>query len=262
MKKTYAAMGMTGLAFTLAGCVTNDVVSYKPSATQQPLTRDGVQALMSTQPKSAVMLRPAGRGVQPGARAVYVVAVQNRSSKPVEMRVADIKVVQTKAGQFARALPVKTYEQLVKEEKTAQVLGGIAVGLGAAANSYNAQNAGYGTAHGTARTYSPYGTYQTNVSMSYNDPVARQLAVNQANYQNQQNISNFAANSEANMMALEANVLKDNTVMPGEWIGGTVTFEAPRKEFAEGKAKSYSIAVQIGEETHIIEAVQAPPAKG
>jgi hypothetical protein len=56
-------------------------------------------------------------------------------------------------------------------------------------------------------------------------------------------------------------VLKDNTVLPGEWIGGTVTFEAPRKEFAVGPSKSYSIGIKVGDEMHVIEAVQSP-AKG
>ena len=88
------------------------------------------------------------------------------------------------------------------------------------------------------------------------------MAIANANAQNNAMISNAADQWQANLGALEANVLKDNTVMPGEWIGGTVTFEAPRKEYADGKAKSYSIAVKVGDETHIIEAVQAPGAKG
>ncbi|MFC5067358.1 hypothetical protein [Flaviflagellibacter deserti] len=60
------------------------------------------------------------------------------------------------------------------------------------------------------------------------------------------------------MAALEGNVLKDITVMPGEWIGGTMAFEPPRKEDADGKARSYSIGLKIGEDTHVIEITQAP----
>lgn len=243
-----------GLTLSVAGCVTNDTVSYRASPAQENVIRDGVPGLVSRQPKSVVMLRPSGRGVVPGQRPVYVVAVQNLSVRPVDLRVADIRVVQTKQGQFARALPVKTYEQLAKEEKTRQVIGAIGVGLGAAGSAMQASNAGYGT----ATTHTPYGTYQT----SYYSPAAQQIAIANANAENARNAAVFAHRAEANMAALEANVLKDNTVMPGEWIGGTVTFEAPRKEYAEGKAKTYSIAVKIGDETHVIEAVQAPPAKG
>ena len=245
---------LCAIAVGLAGCVTNEVVSYNPSSTQQPVIRDGVGALISTQPSSVVMIRPAGRGVAPGQRPVYVVAVQNRSAKPVNLRVADIQVVQTKQGEYARALPVKTFEQLVKEEQTRQVFAAIGVGLGAAANSYNASQAG----RGSVTTHTPYGTYHS----TYTSPAAQQIAMASANAQNSQNIAGFAYQAEANMASLEADVLKDNTVMPGEWIGGTVTFEAPRKEYANGKAKSYSIAVKVGDETHIVEAVQAPPAKG
>ena len=123
--KTVQIGALCAIAVGLAGCVTNDVVSYNPSSTQQPVIRDGVGALISTQPSSVVMIRPAGRGVAPGQRPVYVVAVQNRSAKPVNLRVADIQVVQTKQGEYARALPVKTFEQLVKEEQTRQVFAAI-----------------------------------------------------------------------------------------------------------------------------------------
>lgn len=252
--KFASAGALCTMAFGLAGCVTNDVVSFNPSSTQQPIIRDGVGALVSHQPNSTVLLRPAGRGIAPGERPIYVVAVQNRSSRPIDLHVADIKVVQTKQGQWARALPVKSYEQLVKEEETRQVLGAIAVGLGAAANSYSASQAG----RGSVTTHTPYGTYHS----TYYSPAAQQIALTNASIQNSHNISAFANQAEANLASLEAEVLKDNTVMPGEWIGGTVTFEAPRKEHADGAAKTYSIAVKLGEETHIIEAIQTPPAKG
>ncbi|MFC5068877.1 hypothetical protein [Flaviflagellibacter deserti] len=250
--KTGNTVIAAGVALALGGCVTTETVSYKASATQQNVIRDGVGALISSQPSSVVMLRPAGRGVPAGQRPVYVLAVQNRTPKPVDLRVADIKVIQTKQGQYARALNVKTYEQLVDEEKTRQVFAAIGVGLGAAGNSIQAANAG----HGTATTHTPHGTYHT----TYYSPAANQIAVANANAQNNRNIAAFANQAEANMAALEGNVLKDNTVMPGEWIGGTVTFEPPRKEYADGKAKSYSIGVKIGEDTHVIEITQAPGA--
>ena len=157
--KAISGAALCAVAFGLAGCVTNEVVSYNPSSTQKSIIRDGVGALVSQQPKSVVMIRPAGRGVVPGERPVYVVAVQNLSKTSIDVRVADIQVVQTKQGQYARALPVKTYEKLVDEEKSRQILGAIALGMGAAANSINASNAGYGTAHGTVRTSGPGGTY-------------------------------------------------------------------------------------------------------
>jgi hypothetical protein len=252
--KTISGAALCAVAFGLAGCVTTETVSYNPSSTQQPIIRDGVGALVSSQPKSVVMLRPAGRGVAAGQRPIYVVAVQNLSKQPVSLRVADIQVVQTKQGRYARALPVKTYEQLVKEEKTRQVVTAILVGAGAAANSYSASQAG----HGSVTTHTPRGTYHS----TYYSPAAQQIALANASAQNAQNINQFADQAQANMAALEADVLKDNTVMPGEWIGGTVTFETPSKEHADGKSKSYSIAVKVGDETHVIEAVQAPPAKG
>jgi hypothetical protein len=46
-------------------------------------------------------------------------------------------------------------------------------------------------------------------------------------------------------------ILKENTVMPGEWIGGTIVLAQP--EYAD-KASSagYSIAVNFGGELHEI----------
>jgi len=47
---------------------------------------------------------------------------------------------------------------------------------------------------------------------------------------------------------LQATILKDNTVMPGEWYGGTVVLAPPEK--AQEGATAYTIAVAFGGEEH------------
>lgn len=49
-------------------------------------------------------------------------------------------------------MTVVTYERLVNEEKTRQVIGALLLGAAAGANAYAASQADYGTAYGTVNT--------------------------------------------------------------------------------------------------------------
>jgi hypothetical protein len=72
-----------------------------------------------------------------------------------------------------------------------------------------------------------------------------------------QTAANFAAiqaNGQQALDELHNSILKDNTVMPGEWIGGLVVLDSPIE--ANGAA-SYSIDVQISGEIHTFAINQA-----
>lgn len=62
---------------------------------------------------------------------------------------------------------------------------------------------------------------------------------------------------QQSLAALENQVLKDNTVMPGEWIGGQVHFAKPT---ATESGKQYRITVVIGSDVHQIDVAQKAPA--
>jgi hypothetical protein len=56
------------------------------------------------------------------------------------------------------------------------------------------------------------------------------------------------------MAALEQGVIKDNTLLPGEWYGGQLHLQPLSRE-GDG-AKQYSIALLIGNERHEIDISQ------
>jgi hypothetical protein len=240
------------LAASVAACVTTETVSFKPKAHQQGLVRDGQAALVSRLKTSIVLVRPASRQFQPGARPVYVLGIYNMSPGPLEFRVADVQAMQI-VNQEAVALKVITYEQLVQEEQTRQVFAAMAVGLAAAGNSMSAANAG--RYNSTSTVYGPRGTY--NVHTTGYSPAAAAVARANASAQNEAMISAAIDRGQANMASLEAGVIKDNTLLPGEWYGGQLHLQPLVAE--AGRAKTYQIVVVVGADRHEIDIAQGSP---
>jgi hypothetical protein len=235
---------------TLTGCVSPEAIKFSAQADQTTIVRDGSPAIISRKKTSIVLVKPATRQMQAGRRPVFVIAATNLTSRPMDLRVDNIAINQEFDDGTTRPLRVVTYDQLVTEERTRQVVGSLLVGAAAAANSYSASQAGYGTAHGTV--FTSRGT--SNVTVNYYDPTAAAIAQGNAAAQNEAMISGVIERGQQNLAMLENSVLKDNTVMPGEWIGGQVYFSPLEGEF--GKSKHYAISVSLGGEAHTIEVTQ------
>jgi hypothetical protein len=171
-----------------------------------------------------VALRPPGSFSSP-VRFTWVfnnvcVVMRNLPSRPMDLKIDNIAINQEFDDGTTRPLKVVTYDQLVTEEHTRQVVGALLVGAAAAANSYSASQAGYGTAQGTVFTRRGV----SNVTVNYYDSTAAAIAQGNAAAQNDAMISGVIERGQQNLATLERSVLKDNTVMPGEWIGGQVYF--------------------------------------
>lgn len=238
--------------FALAGCVTGDVSQFSPKATQEAVVRDGVPALVSHQPNSIVLVRQAQRERPMGSRPAYVIAILNTSTVPINFTFSELAVGHVRDGQVVMKLKTYSYEELVREERTAQVMGAILVGLAAGANAAAASNAGTYSASGTV--YSPYGTSRVNI-VGY-DPTAAQIAQMNANMQNQAMISRAVETGRNNLDALEQTIIKDSTIFPGEWYGGQVQFQQPQGT----PPISFKILVDVGEDLHEIDVTQVKPA--
>jgi hypothetical protein len=232
-----------------AGCASTETVHFQPQADQQAIVRDGNPALVSQRKNSLVIARPAARQFQKGGRPVFVLAIYNRTANPEDFRVANVEVTQIVHGQ-ATPLKVITYEMLVEEEHTRQVFAAIGTGLAAGANAYSASRAGYYNANSTVRT--PQGTYQVHTT-GYS-PTANAIAQSNASAQNAEMISATIEQGQANMANLERGVIKDNTLMPGEWYGGQLHIAPLVSD--DGPTKTYSISVQVGADRHEITVAQ------
>lgn len=236
-------------ALALTGCVTSEKAQFKPSAGQEAIVRDGNAAIVSKKPRSIVLVRPAKREMVPGGRPVYVIAAYNDGPDSTLLSVSNISVEQIANGEVIGTLKVFTYEDLVKEEQARQVMAAILVGVAAGANSAAASNAGYYNSRSTV--YTPRGT--ATVYTSGYSPAAASIARTTAAYENAAMTSAVIERGQQNMAALENQVLKDNTIMPGEWIGGQVHIAPPQNNEA---GKEYRITILVGSDVHRIDVAQ------
>jgi hypothetical protein len=238
-------LGIVVLAATLAGCASNETVQFRPSnPQQQAMMRDGQPALVSRQKTSLVLVRPASRQLKANGRPVFVIGINNLGNTPVDFRVAQVEATQHVGGSDY-AMQVVTYEMLVQEEKNRQIAAAILTGVAAAGNAYSASQAGYG--HYTT----PSGRTGTFYS-----PTAAAIAQNTAAAQNDALIGATIENGQRNMAVLEQSVIKDNTLMPGEWYGGQLHLAPPTDQ--GGAQKSYTIVITVGTDRHVIDISQGP----
>lgn len=236
-------------AAMLCGCASTETVRFQPRADQQALVRDGQSALVSRRKNAIVLIRPAAREFRTGGRPVFVVGINNLSKGSLEFRVSDIQATQLINGELAQ-LKVITYDELVQEERNHQIASALLVGLAAGANAAAAAQAGY--YHSTSTVVGSRGVATVNTT-GYS-PTAAAIAQSNAAAQNDAMISATIEQGQANLATLERSVIKDNTLLPGEWYGGQLHLQPLAQS---GEAKSYKIVLMIGADRHEIEVEQA-----
>ena len=205
---------------------------------QEAIVRDGIPSLVSKK-HNLVMLRPNSQLLKGNPRPAFTVAVRNLGSKPETLLEANITARQTVDGKQV-AMRVYRYEELVQEEQTRQTVQAVGAILSGTARAIDASNAGYVNTTGSVNGYGYTAT-------TY-DPLRAQLAQNVANAQTQDDFANIQAQGEQNLSQLQHTILKDNTVMPGEWVGGTIVLDQPA--YSGGAPKSYTITVDFAGEQH------------
>jgi len=129
-------LGIVVLCAALGGCVTvGETVSFRASnPQQQAMMRDGQPALVSRQKSSLVLVRPASRQLQANGRPVFVVGINNLGKQPVDFRVGQVEALQH-VGASDFEMKIVTYEMLVQEERSRQVLSAVLTGVAAAGNA-------------------------------------------------------------------------------------------------------------------------------
>lgn len=211
---------------------------------QEAIIRDGVPSLISKK-KNIVMLRPNSKLLKGNPRPAFTVAVRNLGPKPETLLEANITARQIIDGKQV-AMRVYHYEELVQEEHTRQTVQAIGAALSGTARAMNAANAGYVNTTGTVNGYGYTAT-------TY-DPLRAQVAQNVANAETANDFAAIQAQGEQNLAQLQNTILKDNTVMPGEWVGGTIVLDHPA--YSNGAPKSYVITVDFAGEQHEFQVAQ------
>jgi hypothetical protein len=150
-----------------------------------------------------------------------------------------------RVGASEYPMQVVTFEMLQQEEKNRQVASAILIGVAGAANAYSASRAGYGS----------YTTPSGRTGTFYS-PTAAVIAQNNAAVQNEAMFAAIVERGQQNMVQLEQAVIKDNTLMPGEWYGGQLHLAPPTDQ--GGGQKAYSIVIMVGSDRHVIEVAQGP----
>jgi hypothetical protein len=235
-------------AAALSGCATNEVVRFQPKPDQQALMRDGQAALVSRRKNSIVLVRAASREFQAGERPVFVVGINNLSRGPLEFRLANVQATQIANGQRTQ-LKVFTYEELVEEERNRQIAEALIVGLAAGANAASASQAG--NFRTTTTVVGPHGP--TTFTTTGFNPAAAAAAQTNAAAQNEAMISATIAQGQADLANLEQSIIKDNTLLPGEWYGGQLQLQPLAQ--SDG-IKTYKIVLTIGADRHEIDITQ------
>jgi hypothetical protein len=230
----------------LCGCSpAKDVISLAPAANQQAMTRDGVPALVSSK-RHVVFLRPLAPQQVSSQRPQFVVAILNRGKAPATLKVADIEVQSTRPRQ-AR-MRVYTHTELAQEVEDQRNAALFLTALSGVAGAVSASQAGYTHTTGSIKTSSPYGTTYGSYSGTTYNPALAQAAANANVRQTGNDMAAIEGDAQRALSQLQATVVKDHTLMPGEWHGGLIVLGNPEK--GEAGAAEYAITVIFDGEEH------------
>jgi hypothetical protein len=233
------------------GCSTHEI-KLAAAPGQESIVRDGVPALVSHK-RHVVMIRPNSVLLKNSARPAFTVAVRNMGGRPEILRVSSITATQVRNAK-QEMVKVFSYEELLQEEETRQALQAFAAALGGVGRAMSAANAGYVNTTGSVQAYGPYGpSYATYSAQTY-DPLRAQIAQDIAASETRADFAALRQQGERNLMALQRTILKDNTVMAGEWIGGTVVMEQP--VYTRGNTAPFTVKVEFGGELHEFQIAQ------
>ena len=239
-------LGIVALCAALGGCVSNgETIAFRTSnPRQQAMMRDGQPALVSRQKNSLVLVRPAVAPIASERTTGVRRRHQQRRKAADRISRCPVEAIQHVGGSDF-GMQIVTFEMLQQEEKNRQVARAVLAGVAGAANAYSASQAGHGT----------YTTPSGRTGTFYS-PTAAVIAQNNAAVQNEAMFAATIETGQRNMAALEQTVIKDNTLMPGEWYGGQLHIAPPTDQ--AGGQKSYTIVITVGQDRHVVDVNQGP----
>ena len=222
-----------------------DVISLAAAPDQQSIVRDGVPALVSSK-KNAVFLRPIDARQESGGRPKFVVAMFNRGNAPATFKTSDMQVEMLRPRHAH--IKVYTHAELADEVETERNTRLFLAALSGAAGAMSAASAGTTHTHGSYGYHSPYGAGSGYYTASTYNPGLAQAAIDANNDRTLDSMASIEAGAQNALTNLKATILKDHTLMPGEWHGGMIVLDPPEmgKQGAE-----YQITLRFDGEEHV-----------
>ena len=206
----------------LGGCnTTAETVRLQVKPQQEAVLRAGQSTVVSRQKNSTVAISPVTRQTALGTTAVLMVEITNTSARPISFRVADAAASQVIEGQGTRPLRVYTQAQLVVHDPAKAEATGAVTHMG--------------------------GPYVPAVASGYWRKAPSS--------QNPVLVAALTEPAARSFSTLEALTATDHTLRPGETYIGDMFIEP--LVGAAGTPKPFVIDMQVGQDRHLIEAVQA-----
>lgn len=220
--KVTAVSGVLLAGFLLSGCaISTEPMRFQAGPHQQRVMRDGFSMLFSKREHSIVRVTSVTRSIGANQRPAFRISIRNTSPQPQDFMVSQVEAVQVTDGD-PQSLKVYSFEDLVTEERNKQIARAVVtVGI-ATANSWLASKQGY-------------------------------WARRRADSENEEAAEVVAAAGQQNLAALEAQILKDTTVLPGETYRGLLYVDPPAGDTAD---KIYTIRLRVGSDLHQITTTQ------
>lgn len=235
----------TVAAICLASCASpKDNFTLAPAKGQQATISHGTPSLMSEK-RHVMYLRPQAAEQASGVRPGFVVAIMNRSKKPVTLTVASITAASVRPKRTA--LRVFSQSELTDEIESRRNAAMVVSALAGVTGAISAANSGYSTTTGYSGRSGPF------TATTYN-PAAAQVAA-QANIDRTAvTMATIDAQASDALARLQGEVIKDHTLMPGEWHGGLVVLDNPTR--TEAGVAEYEISITFDGEQHTFNVVQ------
>lgn len=237
-------------ALCLAGCATSYGVTPMAAASQDIQYDHGTALVMSKKDHGAVRVAPTATTFQ--KRIGLGVVAFNDGSQPMNLGVENVHVF-TASG---TPVQVFTYEQLVREAKTAAAWQTFAVALAAGANAYAAAQPTTYNTYGSAYGNRGYVNYQATTTVYNPTTAAISNQINQA--QTERSLGQISATLNSTLSSLGGSILRTTTVRPGEAFGGQVMVDRPK--FAKGEDPSIRVVVDFAGEQHEFKFAVGPPS--
>lgn len=261
----------------LSGCNTISYVKMTPLAApdQNIVFNEGKQTIISTK-KHVVTLAPYRELNKASGRTSYVLFVQNLSDTPLTISdqnvFVELKVMKDGIESSSSTINVLSYNQMILEIQKEEERQRRAAAWAAAAGAINASTSAYSTSTSynsggvygnyNSNTYGNYGgssynaystgtysgTYSGYSTTTTYDPAKAQALANQNSQNYRNNLDRIAASANSSRQFVEQLVLRAQTLMPGDGVGGLIVTETRHLNHSiEG---DFVVLVTVGDEKH------------